>query len=100
MRRFAEESKEGLRDQRRVRREQGQWIAPEIVDRLVKLRLAKPHGRPKKLKSWLGDGDRTTIWPCETTIGEILKRHNLVMAHKRRETRECHDGSNGHCPHE
>ena len=85
MKRFAEEGKQGLRDQRRARREQGHRIAQEIVERVVELRLAKPHWGPKKLKSCLRERDKTTIWPCETTIGEILKRHNLVKARKRRE---------------
>jgi len=35
MKRFAEEGKQGLRDQRRARREQGHRIAQEIVERVV-----------------------------------------------------------------
>ncbi|MBM3762854.1 MAG: transposase [Acidobacteria bacterium] len=85
MKRFVEEGKPGLGDQRRARSEQAHRTSLEVEERVVELRLSKPHWGPKKLKRLLEDRDRATNWPAESTIGEILKRHNLVKARKRRE---------------
>lgn len=85
MRRFTEVGKAGLGDQRRARSEQAHRTPVEVEERVIELRPAKPHWGPKKLKRLLESRDASTSWPAESTIGEILKRHNLAKARKRRE---------------
>lgn len=73
----------GLGDRGLARSEQVHRTRMELEERVVELRLAKTHTAPKKLKRLLEDRDGSMSWLWESTIGEILKRHNLMRSRKR-----------------
>ena len=59
-----------------------------IAERIIAVRRQFPHFGPKKIKARLEDescrkGDGTT-WPAASTIGDILKRANLVQPQRKR----------------
>ena len=59
-----------------------------IAERIIAVRRQFPHFGPKKIKARLEDescrkGDGTT-WPAASTIGDILKRANLVEPQRKR----------------
>ena len=56
----------------------------ELAELLLDLRRKHPTWGPKKLLSVLGRRRPETIWPARATVGDILKRHGLVEAKRRR----------------
>jgi putative transposase len=54
------------------------------VQRLLQVRRQHPSWGPRKLLAWLQAHDRPTGWPAASTVGEILRRHGLVRARRRR----------------
>jgi len=55
-----------------------------VMQRLLQVRRQHPTWGPRKLLAWLQAHDRPTTWPAASTVGEILRRHGLVQAHRRR----------------
>jgi len=55
-----------------------------VAQRLLQMRRQHPTWGPRKLLAWLQAHDRPTAWPAASTIGEILRRHGLVRARRRR----------------
>jgi putative transposase len=55
-----------------------------VVQRLLQVRRQHPTWGPRKLLAWLQAHDRPTTWPAASTVGEILRRHGLVRARRRR----------------
>jgi putative transposase len=58
---------------------------PLYIERLVvKARRKHPGWGPRTLQAFLQQQDPDVAWPCPSTIGEILKRHELVPKRRRR----------------
>jgi putative transposase len=62
-------------------------ITPELAERIIALRIKYPLYGPAKLRDWLvlheprSPGER---WPAASSIGELLKRSNLIRRRRRR----------------
>jgi transposase InsO family protein len=59
-------------------------VAAPMVARLLQVRAQHPSWGPRKLLAWLEAHDRAAPWPAASTVGEILRRHGLVQARRRR----------------
>lgn len=61
-------------------------VSEDVADLVVAARKAHPLWGPRKLRAWLVDHERETLWPAPSTIGDLLKRRGLVdgRRHRRR----------------
>lgn len=83
--RFEAEGVEGLKDQSRAPQHHPNAVAEEMETRIVKAREAHPKWGAKKLLPWLKKKyPEQADWPAQSTIGEVLKRHGLVHARRRK----------------
>ncbi len=73
-----------LVDQSRAHRRHPAITAAPIEARVVEFRRRHPFWGPRKLKHRLERLHPDLLWPATSTIGEILKRHGLVMPRRRR----------------
>ena len=60
---------------------------PRIVSRIIKARRKNPSFGPITLRQFLADEYPNVDWPCPSTIGEILKRNDLIKKRRRRVAR-------------
>jgi putative transposase len=58
--------------------------AAEQVAAIVALKRRHPGWGPVTVHAWLGREQATTCWPAVSTVGEILKRHGLVVPRRGR----------------
>jgi transposase InsO family protein len=84
LRRAAEVGLDHLHDRSRRPHHRPNQTPSEIEHAVLSLRAAHPTWGPKKLLRRLQDGNGHTRWPARSTIAEILRRHGLVIARKRR----------------
>ena len=84
LKRFREEGEAGLSDKSRARHTQLGSIPPEIAERIINLRLKHPLYGAAKLRDWLLLHERERHWPAASSIGELLKRSNLIRSRRRR----------------
>lgn len=75
-----------LSDQSRRPRHSPQMVSEATEHRVLAARAAHPTWGPKKLRVWLQRQDDSVVWPAASTIGQILKRHGLVVPRGRRRT--------------
>lgn len=59
-------------------------VPTELVARILALRKDHPRWGPKKLRAVLRAQEATTLWPAASTIGDLLKRHGLIVPRRRR----------------
>lgn len=59
-------------------------VQERVEDEIVVARGKHPHWGPVKLRAWLGRTEPGTAWPSPSTVGEILRRHGLVVPRKKR----------------
>jgi transposase InsO family protein len=60
---------------------------PKVAARIIKLRKKNPSWGPRTLHAFLVNAFPNTAWPCPSTMGEILKRAELIKKHRRRAAR-------------
>jgi putative transposase len=82
--RFAAEGISGLSDRSHAPHEHPHAVSEGIERRIIELRGEHPFWGPRKLRARLRMIDEATAWPAASTIGEILRRHHLVVARRRR----------------
>lgn len=82
--RYATEGLAGLADQRRVAATCPHRMPEEIAARLVACRQAHPTWGPRKLLAYLARRHPRVAWPAASSVGELLKRHGLSRARRRR----------------
>src|SRR5438132_5409876 len=58
--------------------------APEVEKEILELRTKHPTWGPKNLKASLAARDPSLRLPAASSIGDMLKRHGLVMPRRRR----------------
>lgn len=80
-----------LVDRSRARLRQ-ETTSAERVARIIALRQRHPFWGPKKLKSRLERLEPAIRWPAGSTIGEILRRHGLVVARRTRRRTPIYEG--------
>ena len=81
--RFREGGRDGLADRSRARLTQEHAVSGEVADLIVATRKAHPTWGPKKLHRYLDDRHVGIKLPSLSTMGEILKRANLVQTPSR-----------------
>lgn len=67
-----------------------------IQEKLIALKHRYPKWGPLKLRQWL-EINKAGQWPAASTIGEVLKRHGLVMPRKYRKKVAAHSEPLMHC---
>ncbi len=82
--RFKAEGSPGLIDRSRARLTQSHQTPDDVVEQILRLKHQHPDWGPVTIDSVLYRSDPDFPWPAVSTVGEILKRHNLVKPrHKR-----------------
>jgi len=84
LKRFKEEGPLGLGDRSHAPQSHERRITPEVAERIIALRRRHPLYGPQKLRDWLLQNEGERHWPATSSIGELLKRSNLIRARKRR----------------
>src|SRR5262245_16873941 len=87
MERYHREGVSGCSDRARSPRTHPNATDPKLVARIVKWRRKHPGWGPRTLHGSLVLEYPDTAWPCPSTIGEILKRYELVRKRRRRSRR-------------
>ena len=74
----------GYREHSRRPRGHPRTTPPEIVERIVAMKLAHQSFGPKKVMDCLRALEPERRWPADSTAGKILKRNDLVKERRRR----------------
>ena len=74
----------GLREYSRRPRRHPRTTPPEMVERIVKTKLAHQSFGPKKVMDRLRALEPDQVWPADSTAGKILKRNHLVQPRRLR----------------
>jgi transposase InsO family protein len=82
--RYQADGAAGLNELGSARHTQSHAIAPEIAEQLIALRRRRPTWGPRKLLARLAMDDGATDWPAASTVGDLLRRHDLSQARPRR----------------
>lgn len=82
--RYEQGGLEALRDLSRAPHHCPHKTAPQVEQSIVELRRRRPRWGPVTLRMRLQRDNGDVKWPVESTIGEILKRHDLVGKRRRR----------------
>lgn len=82
--RYRAEGPGGLAERSRAPHHHGRAMAADVEDAIVELRRKKPRWGPKKLKAKLEVLNPEIEWPALSTIGDLLRRHDLVQPRRRR----------------
>src|SRR5712692_9682276 len=84
--RYAAEGVDGLSDRSHAAHHHPDAVSEAIEGRIVALRGERPSWGPRKLRARLRMIEPGTRWPAASTMGEILRRHGLVVPRRRRWT--------------
>lgn len=82
--RFKTEGLAGLTDRSRARLTQSHRTTEVVVEKILNLKHRHPDWGPVTIESALYREHSDFRWPVSSTIGEILKRHGLVKARRKR----------------
>lgn len=85
--RYHAEGFDGLAPRSRAPHRHGLAMAPETAQRILTLRRERPHWGPRKLRAALLARAPQVAWPAASTIGDLLRRENLVERRGRRRRR-------------
>jgi len=83
--RWGQEGEQGLQDRSRAPKSSPGRTGDSVVERLLELRRKHPTWGPRKLLVLLDKKYPEEAWPAVSTAGDILKRHGLVQARRRRD---------------
>jgi putative transposase len=86
LKRFRAEGIEGLRDKSHARRTQSHRMASDVAERIIALRRKYPLYGPAMLRDWLLQHEPEIHWPAASSIGELLKRANLIRSKRRHQS--------------
>lgn len=82
--RFKSEGASGCVDRRRAPHRHPNATDPKLVARVVSARRKLPGWGPRALHGYLTRDYPQLAWPSPSTIGEILRRHDLIRKHRKR----------------
>ena len=91
LKRFREEGIEGiegLEDRSHAGLTHPYRITPEVRERVIALRRRYPLYGAQMLRDWLIQHEPEVRWPAASSIGELLKRSNLIGRTRRRQRDE------------
>lgn len=86
LKRFKEDGPSGLADRSHARRTQSHRMASEVAERIIALRRKYPLYGPAMLRDWLHQHEPDVRWPAASSIGELLKRANLIRSKRRHQS--------------
>lgn len=89
--RFEKEGPKGLYDRPRTPQTSPQRTEAAVKELLLAARKAHPTWGPKKLRAWLLREHQGVKLPAPSTIGDLLRHHQLVQPRKRRRTTAPYD---------
>jgi putative transposase len=75
---------DGLREQSRASHSHPNQLAAEMEDLVIAMRERHPSWGAPKIRARIGRDHASLSLPAESTIGAVLKRNGLTVAHKRR----------------
>lgn len=81
--RYIEEGPVGLLNHSRAPLRHRFAVSEAIVEAIIVARRDHPTWGPRKLRAWLRRHNPSVIWPANSTIGEILRRHGLTVPRRR-----------------
>lgn len=87
LKRFREEGVGGLKDRSHAGLTHPHRITPEVAGRVVALKRRYPLYGAQMLRDWLLQHEPGVRWPAASSIGELLKRSNLIPPRRRRRNR-------------
>lgn len=90
LKRFREEGIEGLEDRSHAGLTHPHRIEPEVKERVIALRRKYPLYGAQMLRDWLIQHEPGVRWPAASSIGELLKRSNLIVGKRRHNRGEEH----------
>lgn len=76
--RYKVEGEEAFKAKSHCRHYHPNKMDAEVEAQLLGLKCRYPYWGPRKLRAWLLSEAPNESWPASSTIGELLKRHNLV----------------------
>jgi putative transposase len=82
--RYADEGVDGLCDRSHAAHHHAHAVSEAIESRIVALRSEHPSWGPRKLRARLRMIEPEMCWPVSSTMGDILRRHGLVIPRRRR----------------
>lgn len=82
--RFQADDPLSLRDRSRARLTHAKAISDEVAQELIEIRLKHPDWGPVKIRDWLLNKNVLFDVPASSSIGDILKKANLVTPSKKR----------------
>ena len=88
LKRFREIGPQGLEDRSRARLTHPHRITEEVAERVIALRRKYPLYGPAMLRDWLLQHEPDVHWPAASSIGELLKRANLIRSKRRHQSPE------------
>ena len=74
----------GLVPRSRAPHRHGRAMSYEVASAILELRGERPSWGPKKLRAVLARRQPEQTWPAASTIGDLLRRHGLSQARRRR----------------
>lgn len=83
LKRFREEGVEGLDNRSHAGLSHPYRITPSVVERVIALRRRYPLYGAQMLRDWLIQHEPEVRWPAASSIGELLKRSNLIGRRRR-----------------
>lgn len=86
LRRFKEEGIEGIHDRSRARLTHPFRISSELRDEIIALKRKYRNYGPRMIRDILMRQDPLRHWPATSSIGEILKRENLVRPKRKHQS--------------
>ena len=78
--RYAAGGMEGLRDRSRAPQTHPNAVTAAVEVAVIAKKIAHMRWGPKKVRACLRRDDSSVPWPSASTVGEILKRHGLVVS--------------------
>jgi putative transposase len=81
--RYRENGAEALSERSRAPRHHPNAICDELAKVLLQARTAHPTWGPRKLLAWLHQRHPRPDWPAPSTVGDLLRRHGLVVPRRR-----------------
>jgi putative transposase len=85
--RFKDKGRDGLEDRSRAPLTSPQVIKDQTAEQIIAERARHPSWGARKILESLRRQKPTVSWPAASSIGELLKRHGLIVGrHKRRRT--------------
>lgn len=84
LRRYEMEQLDGLRDRSRAPRTHPNVIPEGMANAVVAFRIAHDRCGPKKIRRLLSEQQPDIAWPAASTIGDLLRRHGLVVPRRPR----------------